>query len=85
MDLTAEEQEVRAPHQLPYPQGLAHGRGVPITSNFENQQGLYWKEMKGNGKLRQLLKVSHTNSHFELQCGGSTLRRPGSYGEELIY
>lgn len=62
MEPTAEEQGIRAPYQAPYPQGLVHGRGVPITSNFENQQELYWREMKGNGKLRQLLKGSHTDS-----------------------
>ena len=48
VEVLPEEQGVPASYQNPQPRVSVSERQVPITSGFENQQGLWLAEMEGS-------------------------------------
>lgn len=68
--------------------GVVPGRGIPITSGFENQWGLQVSERRSAGDPGFLLKGQHAHSLThrlicsELQCWGSILKALGTHQKE---
>lgn len=52
VEILPEEWGVWAPHRASQPKKPAPGRWAPITSSFENQQGVYMGELKGCWKTK---------------------------------
>ena len=89
LEVSLEEQEVPAPHQVPEPKVSELGREVSIASGCKNQQGLRLREKRGQEFQAVPLKGAHTQTYSlrdslplsSTAAGAAAQKATGTYGK----